>query len=48
MSIEYKEVLESSIDSGRWASNDEGLIMVKGVPQLAMIDRTVEEVSEEE
>ena len=48
MSIEYKEVLENSIDSNRWASNKDGLIVVNNVPQLAMIDRTVDEVSEEE
>ena len=48
MAIEYKEILENSIDNGRWASNDDGLVVVDGVPQLAMVDRTVAEETTEE
>lgn len=48
MAIEYKEILENSIDNGRWASNDDGLVVVDGVPQLAMVDRTVAEDTTEE
>ena len=48
MAIEYKEVLENSIDNGRWASNKDGLVVVDGVPSLAMVDRTQEEEPQEE
>ena len=47
MAIEYKEVLENSIDDGRWTTNDDGLVVVDGVPSLAMVDRTKEETQEE-
>ena len=49
MSIEYKEILENSIDSNRWRTDDNGdYIVVDGVPSLMPVDRTVAEETQEE
>lgn len=49
MAIEYKEILENSIDDNRWRTDDDGnYIVIDGVPSMMPVDRTeVEETQDE-